>query len=281
MPTSHKRFNSNLKLYSAADHNMWNTLYSNQVANLQSRVNSVFLKNLANFNLPVKNIPDLADVSEKLYAANGWMVEPVSGLIGYEEYFTLLAQRNFPVAEFIRTPSEKELSKDPDIFHEIFGHCTMLLSQDYADFMTEYAKFALTIPKIDRPMFARLIWFTTETGLIKINNQNKIYGSSILSSYKESEYCLEDQSVIRKPFDVISIFREPYRADILQKVYYVLDNGEQVYNLLSNISHLFEQLDEARNLGEFTALFPIVKNKYSNIGHCKKLELLEGLHNDN
>ncbi len=262
-------------LYTADDHSMWKMLYNNQVKNLQNRVNPEFLKNLEQFNLPTESIPNIADISEKLYAVNAWSVEPVAGLIGYEEYFTLLKQRKFPVAEFIRTQSEKDLSKDPDIFHEIFGHCTMLMSESYADFMAEYGKFALTIPALDRPMFARLIWFTAETGLININNKVKIYGSSILSSYKEACYCLDDNTVVQKPFDVISIFREPYRADILQKVYYVLENENQMYDLLSNTAHLFKLLKKARNLGEFKALFPVIKNKYANIGYCTPLSTEE------
>lgn len=258
--------------YTKKDHQMWQTLLEKQTINLQDKVNPVFLHNWRKFNLPSQRIPLLNEISERLYAATKWKVEPVLGLIGYETYFSLLKNRRFPVADFIREESELELSKDPDIFHEVFGHCTMLLSQDYADFMSEFGKFALTISSEDRPMFARLIWFTTETGLIQYERQIKIYGSSIISSYKESLYCLQNQ-VIHKPFDVISIFREPYRADILQNVYYVLEQAQQIYNLLADTSYLFKLLKKARLLGEHPALFPVVKSKYCNAGHCCPVEI--------
>ena len=258
--------------YTKADDLMWSALYQKQTENLRDKAHSGFLTNLKAFNLSTARVPSLTEVSEKLMAATGWQAKGVPGLVGYEKYFTMLKQKQFPVANFIRGKNETDLSKDPDIFHEVYGHCSMLLSADYADFMAEYARFALTIAEHDKPMFARLIWFTTETGLIREDNAIKIYGSSILSSYKEANFCLTDASVIKKEFCVSDMFREPYRADILQKVYYVISDVTQIYNLLANTTELFAALALARELGEFTPLFPITNDKYSNIGHCHKLE---------
>jgi len=259
-------------LFSQEDNEMWAKLNKKQSERLEEYATPTFLSNLKKFNLPSDRVPTLSEISAHLYDATGWQVSPVKGLIDYNAYFSLLQQKLFPAAMFMRTSNEEDLCKDPDLFHEVFGHCTMLLSQEYADFMQNFAKFALTVAPEDRPLFSRLIWFTTETALIRMDGQLKIFGSSILSSYEESFYAINNAHVIHKPFSPINIFREPYRADILQKVYYVLDNSNQIYNLLNDIPALYQQLDKARKLGEFEPMFEISHDKYSNIGHCKQRE---------
>lgn len=254
---------------------IWQKLYTKQIKNLQNKAFPGFLENIKRFDLPPNRVPMLSQVSEKLRQVTGWQVKPVSGLLQYEEYFELLSKKQFPSTTFIRSEHEENLSKDPDIFHEVFGHCTMLLSQEYADFLEEFAKFALTVKIEDRALFARVIWFTTETGLIKVGNEIKIYGSSIMSSYAESTYCTESPEPIRKPFDLVNIIREPYRADMLQKVYYVIDDVNQVYNLINETSLLYKAMSIARQKGELPALFPIEYNKYSNIGHCTPVRIDE------
>lgn len=261
--------------FSSQDDLMWEKLYTKQYSNLQDKACPLFLENLQKFNLPRNKVPNLEDISERLKKVSGWQVVPVSGLIKHDEYFHLLAEKKFPCAVFMRKEYEENLSKDPDLFHEVFGHCTMLLSVDYANFLQEFAKLALTVEVINQPLFGRLLWFTTETGLINTTLGLRIYGSSILSSYSESIYSLSDLRPQKKPFNLINIFREPYRADMLQMVYYIIEDTRQIYQLLSNKTNLYKGIEIARKLGEFSPLFPVEQNQYTNIGHCTSLEPLE------
>lgn len=260
--------NSSEFIFTPKDDAMWSKLYKKQSTQLQNIATKTFLKKLEQFNLPTNRVPTLNEISERLLSATGWQVRPVKGLIGYNTYFSLLKRRQFPVAMFMRTENEENLSKDPDLFHEVFGHCTMLMFQPYADFMQSFAEFALSVLPDDQPLFSRLIWFTTETGLIRSEGEIKVFGSSVLSSYDEARYAVYHASPIRKPFDIVNIFREPYRADILQKVYYILDHPNQLYSLLNDTSALYEALEIARSLGEFEPLFEVSNDKYSNVGHC-------------
>lgn len=255
-------------IFSTEEHLIWKKLYSKQSKNLKNKAHITFLENLEKFSLPEDRIPSLSEISTKLQKHVGWELYPVAGLIDHLEYFTLLSECKFPCATYIRSAGKENLSTDPDIFHEIFGHCTMLLSLNHANFMEKFAKFILTVKEKDRQLFARLIWFTTETGLIKTKEEIKIYGSSILSSFYESKYCLGSSGPILKPFNLVNVFREPYRADILQKVYYVIDNLDHLYDLVNNIDHLYQCIELARKAGEFPPLFPVEHTKYCNIGHC-------------
>ena len=61
-------------------------------------------------------------------------------LIPFDEFFRLLANKQFPVATFIRTREEFDYLQEPDIFHEIFGHCPLLTNPAFAHFTHQYGK---------------------------------------------------------------------------------------------------------------------------------------------
>ena len=91
-----------------------------------------------------------------------WKVVAVDGTIYVDEFFAMLARREFPVATFIRTPEDLDYLQQPDIFHEIFGHFPMLTNQAYADFIQWYGEFASSVErsmrsilKVDMPIFIR------------------------------------------------------------------------------------------------------------------------------
>lgn len=109
-------------------------------------------------------MPDVSDILEK---HTGFRVEPVPALIPFEKFFRLLADRKFPSATFIRTPEEMLYLEEPDIFHELYGHCPLLTNKDYADFTARYGKLGVDATPRERVYLARLYWFTVEFGLIK------------------------------------------------------------------------------------------------------------------
>ena len=71
-------------------------------------------------------------------------------IIKADEFFTLLANKKFPAATFIRIPEELDYLQEPDIFHELFGHVPLLSHPTYAQFMHEFGKKALALQPKDR-----------------------------------------------------------------------------------------------------------------------------------
>ncbi len=253
--------------FTKSEHRMWSNIFNKQLINLQDKAYPDFFYYLEQLNLPANYIPYLQDLNTKIFKKNGWRIIPVTGLLSNSQYFQLLSTCQFPIAMIMRSSKEAFLSKDPDIFHEIFGHCTMLMSSDYAHFMQKFGEIALKMNEADRSVLARLLWFTTETGLIRTSKGIKIFGSSILSSYTESNYCLTSNEPIYKAFDLIEIFREPYRVDILQKTYFILDDVGQLYNRLDNFNTVLNAIHIARELGEYPPNFINTHDKYSNAGY--------------
>lgn len=241
--------------YSAVEHETWRILFERQTEILPNRACDEFIQGLKSLNLSAEHIPQLPDVSERLKALTGWQVEPVAALISAREFFQLLSARKFPAATFIRTREELDYVKEPDIFHELFGHCPMLTNSIYAEFVHDYAVKVLSFPETEWPLLQRLFWFTVEFGLIDTNKGLRAYGGGILSSISETVYSVESDLAMRIMFDPLVAFRMPYRIDMLQPVYFVIHDYQQLYQfVLSNIGEIMKR---AHQLGEYPPCFPV------------------------
>src|SRR5690606_23240189 len=109
-----------------------------------------YLAGLECLKLPRDRIPQLMDINAVLQPATGWSVAAVPALISFDRFFALLANRQFPVATFIRRRDELDYLQEPDIFHEIFGHCAMLTNPAFAHFTHVYGQLGLQASKEDR-----------------------------------------------------------------------------------------------------------------------------------
>lgn len=239
--------------YTDEENLVWKTLYERQIKVVQNRACDEYLSGLKKLNLDTQAIPQLPDVNQRLQQLTGWTVYPVTALISAEEFFTLLSKRQFPAATFIRVMEELNYVKEPDIFHELFGHCPMLTEPVFADFTQEYAKFVLTTHKKDWPLLQRLFWFTVEFGLILTPKGLRIYGGGILSSIGETSYSVESNLPQRQLFNPLAALRTPYRIDEMQSVYFVIQNYQELYDFATE--NLPALLEDAHRLGEFPPLF--------------------------
>lgn len=241
--------------YSAEENRVWNILFERQMKLIPGRACDEFLAGLKILDITSKEIPQIPELSEKLKAETGWQVSAVTALISAREFFELLAKKYFPVATFIRIEEELDYVKEPDIFHEVFGHCPMLANKVYADFVYDYACKVLTFPESDWALLQRIFWFTVEFGLVKSAKGLRAYGGGILSSISETVYSVESDIPLRTFFEPVAAFRMPYRIDMLQPVYFVIKDFQVLYDfVLSNISEL---LMRARELGEYPPLFAV------------------------
>jgi phenylalanine-4-hydroxylase len=209
--------------YPDAEHAVWNTLITRQLKVIEGRACQEYLDGIEQLGLPHDRIPQLGEVNKVLAAATGWQVARVPALIPFQTFFELLANKQFPVATFIRT--EQELD-----YLQIFGHCPLLTNPWFAEFTHTYGKLGLAASKEQRVFLARLYWMTIEFGLVDTPQGRRIYGGGILSSPKETVYSLSSEPE-HQPFDPLDAMRTPYRIDILQPVYFVLPNLKRLFDL--------------------------------------------------
>jgi phenylalanine-4-hydroxylase len=239
--------------YTAEDNAIWNLLIERQIPLVKERACDEYVRGLELLNLTHDRIPQCHEVSRVLKKETGWALEPVPALIPFDHFFKLLANRQFPAATFIRRKEEIDYLQEPDIFHEIFGHCPLLTNQAYADFTHTYGKLGLKATPAERVMLAKIYWFTIEFGLLKTDNGLRIYGGGILSSKNETMYCLDSDKPVYRPFDVMDILRMPYRIDIIQPVYFIIDSFDVLFQLTD--MDLIGMIHEAKKLPMYEPLF--------------------------
>lgn len=217
--------------YSTQENETWSFLLKRQNELIKTRASRDFIKGVELLGLK-NEIPQHKEITSILTSHTGWGVEPVPALIQPEHFFDLLSKKRFPAANFIRIPEEIDYIEEPDVFHELFGHCPLLTNAPYAEFMHEFGKLAKLADKKTQMRLFRLFWFTIEFGLIKENNQFKAYGGGILSSKSEIIYSVESDIPERRLLDPLDALKTPFRIDILQPVYFVIESFEDLFKLI-------------------------------------------------
>ncbi|MDO6695754.1 phenylalanine 4-monooxygenase [Aliiglaciecola sp. 3_MG-2023] len=239
--------------WSETENSIWEDLYQRQIDIIQNRACDEFMEGLNLLNLPAARVPQLGEVNQVLASTTGWQVEQVPSLINFDAFFTLLANKKFPVATFIRNREDFDYLQEPDIFHEIFGHCPLLTNPSFAHFTHTYGKLGLAASKQDRAYLARLYWFTVEFGLLHTSAGMRIYGGGILSSPSETIYALESDKPIRQKMSPLEALRTPYRIDIMQPIYFTLNHFEQLFELTQ--LDIMALVNTAKKLGLKAPLF--------------------------
>lgn len=157
----------NFAAYTEADHDTYHRLYQRQSALLPGLASEAFIAALPLLGAK-ERIPRFDDVNERLYRATGWQLVAVPGLIPEVPFFTLLANRKFPVTDWIRTPAEFDYIVEPDVFHDLFGHVPLLFNPVFADYVQRYGEGGLKAARLGAcEMLSRLYWYTIEFGLIR------------------------------------------------------------------------------------------------------------------
>ena len=211
---------------------VWQTLITRQLDLIPNRACNEFINGLQQFNFPSDRIPQCPEISSILHSKTGWQLEPVPALIPFDHFFDLLANRKFPAATFIRRREDLNYIQEPDIFHEIFGHCPMLTNAAYAEFSHAYGKLGKIASAKEQVMLAKIYWFTIEFGLIQTASGFRAYGGGILSSNEETIFSVESPIPARKPFNVLEVLQTSYRIDAIQPIYFAIQDFNDLFALL-------------------------------------------------
>ena len=247
--------------YSAADHDTYRRLYARQLQQLPGLACDEFITAVQQLGAP-ERIPHFDAISEQLVKATGWQIVGVPGLIPEEAFFALLAQRKFPVTDWIRQPDEFEYVVEPDVFHDLFGHVPLLFNPSFADYMQAYGAGGLKASRLDAcELLARLYWYTVEFGLIATPQGLRAYGAGILSSAGELRHSVMSPEPRRVAFDLQRLMRSRYRIDTFQASYFVVDS--------------FQQLFEA-TAPDFTPVYVAVRERIARDGEVEAGVVLPG-----
>jgi phenylalanine-4-hydroxylase len=218
--------------YTAAEHAVWKQLYERQSRLLPGRACDAFLSGMRALPIVADAIPDFDRLNEVLYRRTGWQVVAVPGLVPDEIFFEHLAHRRFPAGNFLRRADQLDYLAEPDVFHDVFGHVPMLMHPALADYMQAYGLGGLRARELGvLEQLARVYWYTVEFGLVEQDDGLRIYGSGIVSSFRESVFCLDDPSPNRVRFALERVMRTRYRIDDFQETYFVIRDLDELLEL--------------------------------------------------
>ncbi len=162
-------------------------------------------------------IPQLRLLSQQLERVTNMHLVPAEGALPYRTFYEYIAQRGFPVTQFIRHGSHPEFTPEPDMIHDCLGHVPPLMIQDYAELLTLIGKAVATTNKGDQVLaLKRFSWFSIEFGLIEEAGETKVFGAGILSSTGEIPYSLHSPEVTRKPFVTDVVIATDYDPSRMQ-----------------------------------------------------------------
>lgn len=219
--------------YTPEDHATWRELYQRQLKLMPGRACSEFIDGLQQLDMS-GGVPRFDQLSEILMQRTGWQVVAVPGAVPGPIFFEHLANRRFPATDWIRTREQMAYLKEPDVFHDIFGHVPLLINPIFADYMQAYGQGGLKAKALKGiTNLGRLYWYTVEFGLIRSkrdNNELRIYGAGILSSSEETVYSLTSPKPQRVAFDLKRMMRTDFHITDLQELYFVIDDFEQLFD---------------------------------------------------
>lgn len=209
--------------YSDEDQIVWRTLCDRQTKLTSRLAHHAYLDGVDALGL-LDRIPDFHEVSERLRKLTGWEIVAVPGLIPNEPFFDHLANRRFPVTNWLRSHEELDYIVEPDMFHDFFGHVPILSQPVFADFMQLYGEKGGAAVRIGgEGMVARLYWYTAEFGLMQEEGAPlKAFGAGLMSSFSELQFAVLSQDAHHVPFDIETVMRTDYEIDKFQRAYFVL-----------------------------------------------------------
>lgn len=217
--------------YTAEDLNVWNILFQRQIENLEDKGSKDYLNALDEMKAVLNPafLPKFEDINTWFENKTGWQIECVPGLIPVDEFFELLAEKKFPSSTWLRSMEKLDYLEEPDMFHDIFGHVPLLSQPEYSEFIHQLGKLGKIWIKDEERliMLQRLYWFTIEFGLIAENNDLRIYGAGILSSYGESKLSLEP-GIERHIFNMTEVLNTSFCTSEMQNKYFIIEGLKEL-----------------------------------------------------
>jgi phenylalanine-4-hydroxylase len=167
-------------------------------------------------------IPQLRHLSEQLERTTNMHLVPAEGPLPYRTFYSYIAERGFPVTQFIRHGSHPEFTPEPDMIHDCLGHVPPLMNRDYAELLTLIGKAASTTRRPEQVLtLKRFSWFSIEFGLIEEEGQIRVFGAGILSSTGEIPFSLSDK-VRHRPFVTDEVIATDYDPSRMQDLLFII-----------------------------------------------------------
>ena len=217
-----ERLGPPLIAYTDEERRIWRDVSPQLDALHAAHASRIYLEAKRELGISKDDIPQLRHLSTHLERLSGMHLVPAEGPIPYRTFYSYIAERGFPVTQFIRHGSKPEFTPEPDMIHDCLGHVPPLVNHDYAELLTLIGKAAVSVSSGDEVLaLKRLSWFSIEFGLIDEDGRTKIFGAGILSSLGEIPFSLSP-NVERRPFVTDEVIATDYDPSRMQELLFVI-----------------------------------------------------------
>ncbi|MBC8196835.1 MAG: hypothetical protein H8E60_02995 [Candidatus Marinimicrobia bacterium] len=214
----------------------WEIILADHEKKRTHQIVDIYHDGLKILNIKSDYIPQLWEINNILMDYTGFQGQYVTGLEDGNSFYSMLANKMFPIGNFIRDKKDLSYTPAPDMIHDLYGHIPFFINPEYASFCQNFGEIACNY--LDNPdklrQFERFFWFTIEFGLINTPEGKRIFGAGIASSIGECEYALSDEPEIVE-FEIDEIINQEFRIDEMQKKLFILESKEQLYNCLDEL----------------------------------------------
>ena len=205
----------------------------------QRYASRIYLHAKRELGISEHEIPQLRHLSAQLETLSDMHLVPAEGPIPYRTFYSYIAERGFPVTQFIRHGSKPEFTPEPDMIHDCLGHVPPLVNHDYAELLTLIGKAAVSVSTGDKVLaLKRLSWFSIEFGLVEEDGETRIFGAGILSSLGEIPFSLS-RDVERRPFVTDEVIETDYDASRMQELLFVIPSFQFLRREVENLVRRF------------------------------------------
>jgi phenylalanine-4-hydroxylase len=208
--------------YTREETRIWRTV-SPKLDDLHERhASRIYLEAKRALRISQKEIPQLRHLSQQLERQTRMHLVPAEGPLPYRTFYSYIAERGFPVTQFLRHGSHPEFTPEPDMIHDCLGHVPGLMNPDYAELLTMIGKAVVATPHPEQVLaLKRFSWFSIEFGLIEEDGDTKIFGAGILSSTSEIPRSLS-QEVCHRPFVTDEVIATDYDPSRMQDLLFMI-----------------------------------------------------------
>jgi phenylalanine-4-hydroxylase len=225
--------------YNATDYAVWKKLASRQISALHKVACREYLDCLDALHpvISPEAPPEFDALNQALLAAHGWSIEVVPGFLPVDEFFGLLSRRRFCSSTWLRTMKQLDYLEEPDMFHDIFGHIPLYLNKDYATFAERLGALGVKYAQDEEKVvqLQRLYWFTIEFGVLRRNDEVKVYGAGICSSYSETNHVFDDPNVEVVPFVLEEVLAQDFIITEVQMKYFAITDFSELWAVVDEL----------------------------------------------
>lgn len=218
--------------YTAQEDDTWRIVRTALAQRHRTHATREFLAASAQLNALVDHVPQLQQISDRLHTLTGFRLQPVGGMAPFRDFRASLADSYFQSTQYVRPPDTPLYSTEPDILHEIIGHCAALADERLAA-LYRLAGHAVVRVRTDEALdfLGRLFWFVFECGVLYQAGEVKVYGATLTSSVGEIDHL--PQATIR-PLDLVSIGTAEYDIARYQDLFFAAGSLTEIEDVVGD-----------------------------------------------